>query len=515
MEEVISPIIQTLAIRNKFTVDQLKEGISSWPKNLKTCVKRAAVFESIQKKVCAEAVEGGKGGKETKNTLEKLTSLTETLEPILREATPTEKEGYSQIFFEGNPWSSINYIPFALVIVSVYKSYIVPAFGFILPLLTWILPYLILRTFYNIPIGLSDYSSILWRMWNGQPMPTTPDDLLNPPPLPQEDAITQIKRLIQNAWTLFTIGQAMWQPIQQGIHFMRLDKEFINIGQSIVEVTIHSKNLFATWSEFFPKWFDSWVSECPSDSRQAFAFVLEKPFWLPHVFRAISRFEILYLLSSRPDVSSTQFISSELPVLMIKEFGDPSIPLESRITSSTSLGGKQPYHAIITGPNRGGKSSFMRGILLNILLSHCFGCAFAEKAQMTHFSWIADGMRLDDKPGKQSMFEREVSFASSILRTKGGRGIVLYDEIFHSTNPPDAIRASDIFCNSLWKKKNCLSFVSTHVYSLAESAPLSLVKPLCLAAWNTDGEFNFSYTVQKGICQVSSVDLVLKQYKML
>jgi DNA mismatch repair ATPase MutS len=92
---------------------------------------------------------------------------------------------------------------------------------------------------------------------------------------------------------------------------------------------------------------------------------------------------------------------------------------------------------------------------------------------------------------------------------------VLYDEIFHSTNPPDAIRASDIFCNSLWKKKNCLSFVSTHVYSLAESAPLSLVKPLCLAAWNTNGEFNFSYTVQKGICQVSSVDLVLKQYKML
>ena len=61
MEEVISPIIQTLAIRNKFTVDQLKEGISSWPKNLKTCVKRAAVFESIQKKVCAEAAEGGQG----------------------------------------------------------------------------------------------------------------------------------------------------------------------------------------------------------------------------------------------------------------------------------------------------------------------------------------------------------------------------------------------------------------------------------------------------------------------
>jgi DNA mismatch repair ATPase MutS len=109
------------------------------------------------------------------------------------------------------------------------------------------------------------------------------------------------------------------------------------------------------------------------------------------------------------------------------------------------------------------------------------------------------------------MFEREVAFASSILNTNGGKGIILYDEIFHSTNPPDAIRASEIFCKSLWKKKNCISFVSTHVYSLAEAAPPSLVKPLCLAAWN-NGRFDFSYTVQKGICRVSSVDLVLKQY---
>jgi DNA mismatch repair ATPase MutS len=156
----------------------------------------------------------------------------------------------------------------------------------------------------------------------------------------------------------------------------------------------------------------------------------------------------------------------------------------------------------------------MRGILTNILLSHAFGCAFAEKAQMTHFSWIANGLRLDDTPGKQSMFEREVSFSSSVLRKKSGRGIVLYDELFHSTNPPDAIRSSQIFCNSLWKKANCLSVVSTHVYSLAQDAP-PLVKPICVAAWRDEDGFRFSYSVRKGICEVSSVDLVLRQYGML
>ena len=256
-------IIKTLSIQNPFTQEQVYEGIRRWPKTLDVCLKRANVIIHLKNELNAIHKEDKADKPNTALHLEKITRLSTTLEPLLREATPVELEGYGQVIFQGNPWSSINFIPFALLILSFYKSYIVPAFGVILPLLSWILPYLLLITFYNIPITFSQYMGVLWRMWNGQPMPTTPDDLLNPPPLPQEDAITQIKRLIQNAWTLFTIGQAMWQPIQQGIHFMRLDKEFINIGQSIVEVTIHSKNLYATWGEFFPKWFDSWVSECP------------------------------------------------------------------------------------------------------------------------------------------------------------------------------------------------------------------------------------------------------------
>jgi len=100
-------------------------------------------------------------------------------------------------------------------------------------------------------------------------------------------------------------------------------------------------------------------------------------------------------------------------------------------------------------------------------------------------------------------------FLQELFRKPTG---VEYDEIFHSTNPPDAIRSSEIFCGDLWKKNNCLSVVSTHVYSLALQAPPTLVKPICVAAWKMGDKFKFSYHVQKGVCQVSSVDLVLKQY---
>ena len=163
---------------------------------------------------------------------------------------------------------------------------------------------------------------------------------------------------------------------------------------------------------------------------------------------------------------------------------------------------------------------------MNVVVAHSFGAVFAKKAQMTPFTWIADGMRLDDSPGKQSMFEREVAFGSAVLQKQGGRGLVLYDELFHSTNPPDAKRTSEIFCKSLWEKTNCLSIISTHVYTLAHSAP-EKVKRLCVAAWNTKGakatkgakstkgKYIFSYKVQKGICEVSSVDLLLQQFGLL
>jgi DNA mismatch repair ATPase MutS len=152
---------------------------------------------------------------------------------------------------------------------------------------------------------------------------------------------------------------------------------------------------------------------------------------------------------------------------------------------------------------------------MNIILAQSFGAVIAAKGQMSYISWIADGMRLDDRPGTMSMFEREVSFASAVLQKRSGTGFVVYDELFHSTNPPDAIRTSELFCESFWKKKNCISMISTHVYSLAKSAPPSSVKRLCLEAHIKDKELLLTYKLKQGICELSSVDSLLKQYSLL
>lgn len=522
---------ELIGLKNSFSISQSSD--TRWPKDLKTCIDRSNLFKGLRAYLLEEGESsesngstfgelkspvfpttfgessGSTFGKEIKTLLHDLEGHTRDLEPLLRESSPTEMEGYSQVCFQGTPWNGLNSIPFALAFLSLYKTYLIPTLGIMIPIITWILPYILLKLFYKVPMGFSEYSGVLMKMISSNGS--------------DADLTSQIRKYTQTAGTLFTLVQAMYQPFQQARHFHKLDKNCLVLAEKIIEVKRISEKLSRKVSKWLPGWLPAWIKECPEDKRQAFAFVIDTPFWLHHTLRAIGRFEVLYSLASSEHVNPVDFIQQEQgsvkqgPILLLKDFGDPSIPVERRVLSSISLGKKEQNHALLTGPNRGGKSSFLRGISQNIELAHTFGCVFARKGQMSYFSWIANGLELSDNPGKQSMFEREVAFASSVLKMKKskGNGIVLYDELFHSTNPPDASRSSKAFCSKLWKKSSCLSVLSTHDYSLAEESSEKDVKRVCVASWFENSEYTFSYTVKKGICKVSSVDLLLKQFGLL
>jgi DNA mismatch repair ATPase MutS len=122
-------------------------------------------------------------------------------------------------------------------------------------------------------------------------------------------------------------------------------------------------------------------------------------------------------------------------------------------------------------------------------------------------------LRLEDRPGQQSLFEREVSVAGDILkrsRKKDTRGWVVIDELFHTTNPPDAVTASQIFLQELWNSNRITSIVSTHLFSHAENAPVN-VQRLCVESEeNMDTQkITYKYTVARGVNTMSSVQELL------
>jgi DNA mismatch repair ATPase MutS len=185
----------------------------------------------------------------------------------------------------------------------------------------------------------------------------------------------------------------------------------------------------------------------------------------------------------------------------------------------TLVMGPTNHHAICTGPNRGGKSTFLRSALTNLVIAHAWGVAFATQCVLTPVEWVISSLRLEDRPGQESLFEREVNVAGEILgrlRQGNTRGWVIIDELFHTTNPPDAATASQIFLQQLWTSERAASIVSTHLFSHAATAPAN-VQRLCVESDISDetGGIIYKYSVGRGINTMSSVEELLVESKIL
>jgi DNA mismatch repair protein MutS len=179
------------------------------------------------------------------------------------------------------------------------------------------------------------------------------------------------------------------------------------------------------------------------------------------------------------------------------------------------LGGLSPHHALLTGPNKGGKSTVLRAVALSALLAHTYGCAVGNLTA-TPFHALYVCLKPDDLPGMKSRFEREIEFTAQTLRPHSGPILVLLDELYHSTNPPDALSSCIHYSDKLWKSPSILSIISTHLFQWVEESPPSVVQRLCCPAkYDKEGVLQFLYELHPGICRVSSVELLLQQNGMV
>jgi DNA mismatch repair protein MutS len=274
------------------------------------------------------------------------------------------------------------------------------------------------------------------------------------------------------------------------------------MGRDILEIRDAIRRLKALDVPLSPA-----LEDLDDDPRRAFVLIREQPERLRAALRSLARLEILWRMSQETRLQPVVFRDGPLT---LSDVIDISLP--DGVPSSIELSGATT-HAVITGPNGGGKSSFMRAVLQTVLFGHSYGYA-PGGAQMPRFKWIASGLQLRDSPGRLSMFETEVKFAATALAAGAGPGLVLFDELFHSTNAPDGTRTATLFLEQLWSRKNVYSVVSTHIFPLIEAAPKG-VKAICCQATDGPDGVQYSYKVEPGICRVSSVKMVWERFGLL
>ncbi|PJK02371.1 DNA mismatch repair protein MutS [Lysobacteraceae bacterium NML75-0749] len=155
---------------------------------------------------------------------------------------------------------------------------------------------------------------------------------------------------------------------------------------------------------------------------------------------------------------------------------------------------------IITGPNMGGKSTYMRQNALIVLLAHIGSFVPARSARIGPIDRILTRIGAGDDLAKgQSTFMVEMSETSYILHHATSQSLVLMDEIGRGTSTYDGLALADACARHLADDNRSLTLFATHYFELTALAkPGSGIRNVHLDAVEHEDRLVFMHAVKEG-----------------
>ncbi|NDP38508.1 MAG: DNA mismatch repair protein MutS [Rhodoferax sp.] len=215
---------------------------------------------------------------------------------------------------------------------------------------------------------------------------------------------------------------------------------------------------------------EKWLYEQVLDQLQVFVPALTR------VARALATLDALCALTERAltlDWCAPQFVKE--PCLDITQGRHPVVQARLAETTSgafiandTHMGPKQRMQ-IITGPNMGGKSTYMRQIAVIVLLASMGSYVPASACRLGPIDAIHTRIgAADDLANAQSTFMLEMLEAAQILHAATPNSLVLMDEIGRGTSTFDGLALASAIATQLHDKTQAYTLFATHYFELTE-----------------------------------------------
>ena len=155
---------------------------------------------------------------------------------------------------------------------------------------------------------------------------------------------------------------------------------------------------------------------------------------------------------------------------------------------------------IITGPNMGGKSTYMKEFGLLVIMAQIGSFVPAENCEIPLFDALFTRIGASDNLIKgQSTFMTEMSEVAQALSQADSHSLFLFDEIGRGTATYDGMAIAQSIIEYIVKNIHCKTFFSTHYHEITKlSEKISAVKNIHCEVKEDDGHVTFLYKMKEG-----------------
>ncbi len=192
---------------------------------------------------------------------------------------------------------------------------------------------------------------------------------------------------------------------------------------------------------------------------------------LQKIAKATASLDVLANLAAL--ANQNQWVCPELvdyPILEIQQGRHPVVEkqVQQFIANDCLLDSKRQL-MLLTGPNMGGKSTYMRQTALIVLLSYVGSFVPANSAQIGPIDQIFTRIGAsDDLAGNRSTFMVEMSETAYILHHATAQSLVLMDEVGRGTSTFDGLALAQAIAEHLLQKNQSLTLFATHYFELTK-----------------------------------------------
>ncbi len=194
------------------------------------------------------------------------------------------------------------------------------------------------------------------------------------------------------------------------------------------------------------------------------------------------------------ETDALEIVAGRHPVVEAHLAGEPFIP------NDCHLGGEGSRQAIVTGPNMGGKSTWLRQTAVIVLLAQIGSWVPAARARVGLVDRIFTRVGAqDDLARGQSTFMTEMVETAAILHQATERSLLILDEVGRGTATDDGLAIARAVLEDINRRIGARALFATHYLELtAVARELPGVTNVHVAALERAGRVVFLYAVQPG-----------------